>query len=858
MLSELEIFKEEVRAASPIEVVIGRNVQLSPNGRGLKGRCPFHDDHDPSLSVDPEKQLFYCHGCKEGGDVFSYLMLRDNIAFFESVICRAEEEGIERPNMTGEQREQLQMRRRIEDVLKMATEHFHSALTDEMRERFRVQYGINTDTIDELKLGYSDGNLVQHLLKEGVSADDMLASGLAVKTGRGLVDFFVGRLVFPYWKSGSVVYMIGRQTEHTPDEPWEKGKYKKLKTTDVVQNDSFYNEDAVKGATQICITEGITDCIAAHQVGIACISPATTQFRKEDQARLLHLVRNVNQVYICNDNEKNESGMKGALATADFLEGEGKTVFLVRLPRIDGVDKVDLCDYLKEHSYDDFERLMKQAHTLADVLLEQIDPDVQKQRLPQALRPLFVRLAKSDEAAGLLFINHRVKEHFKLSSRDIEALRKSYNDVLKGVERERVLEVVGEEQVTPLMSEDGKAQALSYLMNSDLLNQICKDVTQAGGIVGEETNVKFMYLAATSRMMQKPINTTVFAQSSSGKSHLVNTVAEFIPSEGKLILSSASTRALEYIDEKALKHRFFVIQELEGAEDVLPTLRVLQSEGKLARLVTIQDPVTHEMIAHVSEKEVPCASVMTTTAGRLYDENSTRIFEIYIDESKLQTGRIVTYNLRSAGLDHLRGKASRESTKSLHHNVQRLLEPIDVVISYSDFLTFPAETTRNRRDSARFIQLIRAVTFLHQKQREVKEEGAVKYIEATVEDYRMAYDIGVDILRRTLDELSDRSRRVLRVIVDFVNSQTHDDVKLTRKKIGDHAEKMGEDFKNTRDLGKHLKQLSDLEYVEVVEGGKGKTYVYKLKFEGDVECPNVKDLLEPDKLEQILSQPVPF
>ena len=861
---DLQTFKETVRDHSPIEKIIAENTQLSLNGRALKGCCPFHADKDPSLSVDPHKGVFYCFGCNIGGDVFSWVMKRENLSFPEALDLLAKRAGLERPNIDPEQRERMERRRRVEEILTLAAEHYHTVLPDEIREMYyRQTYGFTDQTIDELKLGWSDGKLLPYLVKEkGIKAEDVQESGLAVKTQRGLVDFFVGRLVFPYWRVGLAVYMIGRQTKDTPDRPWERGKYKKLKTSNLIQNAYFYGEDAVRGAERILITEGVTDCITAHQAGMLCISPATTRFRNEDHPRLLHLVKDIPEVFICNDAEENRSGDKGAIETAEVLQEAGKAVYLVRLPRPEGVGKVDLCDFLKENSREDFEQLMKQAATLADVLLEQVDPEVQKHWLPNALGPLFEHLAKTDNAAGLLFLNHRVKEYFGLSARDVEALRKTYAEVRKEVEREQLLDTVKPEQDVPVMSEEEETEALAYLENPDLLSQIQKDVARAGGLVGEVNNTKFMYLTATSRLMEKPINVTVFAQSSSGKSHLVNTVSEFIPPEGKLILSSASSRALEYIDEDNLKHRFFVIQELEGAEDVLPTLRVLQSEGRLARLVTIQDPVSNEMKAHADEKVVPCATVMTTTAARLYDENSTRIFEIYVDESVGQTRRVVTHNLRRAGLEYLLRRPERERVKHLHHNVQRLLEPMEVVIPYASKLTFPSETTRNRRDSTRFVQLIKAVAFLYQKQRPIKEAGDIRYAEASVEDYQMAFDIGMDILRRTLDELSDRSRRVLRVIVDLVDNResSSDDVRFTRKQISDHAQRMGEDFKNTRDLGRHLGQLSALEYVETLEGGKGKTYVYKLKFEGDVNAPMVPDLLHPDELEAQLAgkEAVPF
>ena len=84
----------------------------------------------------------------------------------------------------------------------------------------------------------------------------------------------------------------------------------------------------------------------------------------------------------------------------------------------------------------------------------------------------------------------------------------------------------------------------------------------------------------------------VFGDSSAGKSYLVNSICSLIPEEDQLVLSSASARSFEHASEEMLKHKFIVVQEIEGMEDVEPTIRVMQSEGKLSRFVTVKNEVT--------------------------------------------------------------------------------------------------------------------------------------------------------------------------------------------------------------------------------------------------------------------------
>ena len=137
----------------------------------------------------------------------------------------------------------------------------------------------------------------------------------------------IGRYHGVCWRGGRVVYFTARATEHTANEPHEEPKYKKLLThserhdyvSPTLRNDFFYNEDAARGAAELLITEGITDCISAMQAGVPSISPGTTRFRNRDVPRLLELTQRVNRVVICNDSEKSSAGDAGAMATAATL-----------------------------------------------------------------------------------------------------------------------------------------------------------------------------------------------------------------------------------------------------------------------------------------------------------------------------------------------------------------------------------------------------------------------------------------------------------------------------------------------------------------------------------------------------------
>jgi DNA primase len=143
-------------------------------------------------------------------------------------------------------------------------------------------------------------------------------------------------------------------------------KYKKLLVhkegceyvSSCVWNSYFYGEDSLKGADYCIITEGVADCIVMLKAGFSCISPVTVQFRDKDHQKLVSLTKGLKRVYICNDNESNEVGLKGALRTAEALENENIEARFIILPKTDGIDKIDIADYMKKHSPEDFKGLM--------------------------------------------------------------------------------------------------------------------------------------------------------------------------------------------------------------------------------------------------------------------------------------------------------------------------------------------------------------------------------------------------------------------------------------------------------------------------------------------------------------------
>ncbi len=408
-------FIEEVKAANPIEQVIGEDVDLKVQGSVLMGRSPFKPERNPSFCVWPGSGHFkdYAGGGGPSGDVIAYVMERDGIGFPSALIKLATRAGIEPP--AGEEREALRQLVRVardthnvRQTLKRAMTYFNAQLTAEQRTFLHQRYGLTDETIDHLLIGFApaDGGCFKHLIDSGVSRDDALATGLfsPAKKSKRVFPFFKGRLVFAYWKAGEVVYAIARQTERTPDDEYERGrKYKKLLTacegrphiSPAIRNEHFYGEDSVVGAETVLITEGITDAIILEQAGFAVISPVTTSFREQDIPRMIELTRNAKRIFIVNDNEVNGCGEEGAKKTAQALFAAGRDVRLAELPRPDGVEKVDVNDYMRGHTADEFEReVLSSALSLPEHLIVRIPADTPPAELADALMAPFRLVAE--------------------------------------------------------------------------------------------------------------------------------------------------------------------------------------------------------------------------------------------------------------------------------------------------------------------------------------------------------------------------------------------------------------------------------------------------------------------------------
>jgi hypothetical protein len=231
----------------------------------------------------------------------------------------------------------------------------------------------------------------------------------------------------------------------------------------------------------------------------------------------------------------------------------------------------------------------------------------------------------------------------------------------------------------PPMTAEEEAEALAALRRPSLLEDITKDM-EALGYVGEEHNKTVGYLVGVSRKMSSPLSCVTISQSGAGKSILVETVEKMTPPEDVRMYSRITQYSLYYEKQDGFKHRLLISEERAGAEEADYSIRTLQSKKRLTLAVPVKDPATNQIRTETRIVEGPVAYMETTTKPRINDENATRCFELFLDESEEQTRLIHERQRWSKTLEGLIRLKEEEAICRRHHRMQRLLRPIAVVI----------------------------------------------------------------------------------------------------------------------------------------------------------------------------------
>ncbi len=317
-----------IKEANLIEEVVDHYIPL----KNYKGICPWHDDHNPSFHVSRQKQIGKCFVCMDKAvDVFGFIMRMENLSFIEAVRFLADRKGIKLPDLTEEDRQELEKQKRREQLLAEVIKFYANQLLSRLGiggdiEYFKVK-GISTEIAKQFQLGLAfDGGLLEYLINQDFSEEECFESGVVTVRSGKVEDFFINAVIFPIVVRGRAVSLTGRMLS---DEAPSKFMHLKGEIS------YLYNEDALYGADEVIICEGPVDTITAVQYGYTAVGVLGSQAFKEGY---LSKFSGIKKIYACLDND--EGGRLGMKRLDEIFRGNIK---MIKLP-----EGMDLNDYFNK------------------------------------------------------------------------------------------------------------------------------------------------------------------------------------------------------------------------------------------------------------------------------------------------------------------------------------------------------------------------------------------------------------------------------------------------------------------------------------------------------------------------------
>ncbi|HOA50884.1 MAG TPA: DNA primase [Thermogutta sp.] len=350
--------KEQIRQAIDIVDLVERYIPLRRQGRGFVGLCPWHDDHRPSLQVNPQRQSFRCFVCDIGGDIFTFMMKIENVEFPEAMAMLAEMAGIPLPRGIGRGSAVSQQKQDLYRVMAWAEQQYHQCLLEAPEAAPAREYlasrQISPASIAQFRLGFSPLQpdwLLRRARRDQIDPKDLVTTGILVGTpGRDLIDRFRGRVLFSIRDSqGRTVGFGGRILPHMAEQV--PAKYVNSPETPLFSKSRLlYGLDVARDAFRrtgtALVMEGYTDVIMAHQCGfhnaVAVLGTALTD------AHLQVLQRFVDRVILVLDGD--EAGRRRAAQVLELFVARQIDLRVLTLP-----DDLDPCDFLLKYGAPGFQ-----------------------------------------------------------------------------------------------------------------------------------------------------------------------------------------------------------------------------------------------------------------------------------------------------------------------------------------------------------------------------------------------------------------------------------------------------------------------------------------------------------------------
>jgi DNA primase len=429
---------DEIAAASDIVDIISRYTALKKAGRNFMGRCPFHEERTPSFSVSQEKGVYHCFGCGKSGNVFNFIMEKDNVTFYEALKILAERANIKIEFEEGniEDRNQLQV---LYEIHKKAARHFYENLAGpegEYPRKYLSDREFDESAIKKFGLGFSlkhKDSLYKKLIAE-YSIEDLLASGLIITVDKGeYKDRFRGRLMFPIFNESPKVVGFGARKLF---EEGEEAKYINSPETRIYNKSRIlyglnFAKDAIKNTGYVILVEGYMDLMSLYLSGFQNVVASSGTSLTTLQVRVIS--RYTKEIVIVFDSDT--AGKKAASRGIEIILENDLNVSVIALP-----PAYDPDSFIKKYGKDEFAKLLEKRKSVINYIAERFEEEnklVTPEGKTEFVRELISLIAKMKDPIKKDFYIKDIAQKFSIYE---NLLRKELDKYLslrkKGLTRE--------------------------------------------------------------------------------------------------------------------------------------------------------------------------------------------------------------------------------------------------------------------------------------------------------------------------------------------------------------------------------------------------------------------------------------
>ncbi len=849
--------------------------------------CPFHADDKPSMKIYPNTNTFNCFGCGKNGDQIEFCTLKEG-SKHKGLLKATELTGEVKPINGKPKPQKSQPKQNHTEIFTKIFNYFQNGLNSSVAKKPKEYLQSRNLNHELLELGYNSGQFHHRGKLEAKEQEACINAGLLIPyngsvpnaNGTTYTAFAKDCVIFPLKnKQNQIVSLYGRSII---DNKNSKHYYTANRT-------GLYPVYPKQETTRLILTEAIIDTATLLQIPeitaeYELLSCYGTNGLTSEHLQAIKELQNLQEIIFFFDGDK-----AGNEAIEKYQKELSELLPHIKLSKVETPEGEDVNSLSVAYDNEIFTHLLENRKDLFLLTEKEEERKPEPPRVTAKLNtrnPDFItytteelqiiilgginlqqidrlritlKISRTDTNDPLHSIRHTLdlyhsdylEKFIGKACEQLETgttiLKRTIAELTDQIEQYRLSKIESQKEQKPQsrqLTEHRQNKAINYLKAPKLMERTNQDIGRTG-MIGEENNRLLMYLIFTSRLREQPLHIISLGASGTGKTYLQEKVSELIPEQEKLEITILSENAFYYFDRKELKHKLVLIEDMDGAQDVLYPLRELQSKKKISKTIPIKDSKGNlkTITLHV---EGPICLAGTTTREQLYEDNSNRSLLIYLDGSNQHKEHIMEYQRRlSAGKVNSR---EENEMKEFFKDMQTVLKPIKVRNPYAELLKLPEYIFKPLRTNSHYLATIETITFYHQYQREIKTDRITgeRYIETTLEDIEWANILLKDVLLAKSDELPRAVREFFESLKRWIKKEKKENffAKEVRERLRMYPMK----------VNRYMYELESRGFIRKTGGNRKTGFEYEIYRWDDYEKLQAGTDVMNEVLEQIRSK----